>query len=244
VLVSTRLYPAELQTQTAHLLPGCRALFLHGLTDTDALALWRGFVGGQRSGASDRLLPLFRAFGNYPLLLRALAGEIAEYKPAPGDFDQWCKDNPSFNPATLQLKSARTHVLEFALQGLSKPQRRVLHTLAAFRMPATWDMLRALLIGWRKPCADERDLDKELTELEDRGLVGWDKKANRYDLHPIVRGVVWMALDPATKHNVYRDLNAYFRASPPPPNWRTVKSVDDLATGMELFSSLVGLRQY
>ena len=51
-------------------------------------------------------------------------------------------------------------------------------------MPARYDTLAALLVGEGKPCADERELDAVLTELEDRGLVGWDKRANRYDLHP------------------------------------------------------------
>jgi hypothetical protein len=52
-------------------------------------------------------------------------------------------------------------------------------------MPARYDTLAALLIGKRKkPCRNERELDEVLTELEDRGLVGWDKRANRYDLAP------------------------------------------------------------
>ena len=42
-----------------------------------------------------------------------------------------------------RLKNAKTHVLEYALRGLGETQRRVLHTIAAFRMPATWDTLRA-----------------------------------------------------------------------------------------------------
>ena len=69
----------------------------------------------------------------------------------------------------------------------------MLWTLAAFRMPATWDTLCALLIGKgkNKACRDQRALAALLAELEDRGLVGWDRAANRYDLHPIVRGVVW-----------------------------------------------------
>src|SRR5262249_10204301 len=82
VLISTRLYPAELQTHTAQPRPGCYADFLTGLSDDDALALWRAFIGSERSGTSAQLLPIFRAFGNYPLLLRALAGEVAGYRPA------------------------------------------------------------------------------------------------------------------------------------------------------------------
>jgi hypothetical protein len=123
VLISTRLYPAELQTNTALPWPGCYAVFLTGLSDDDALALWRAFIGGGRSGTSEQLLPLFRAFGNYPLLLRALAGEMAEYKPAPGDFDRWRQDHADFKPAALPLKNARTHVLAFALRGLSAAPR-------------------------------------------------------------------------------------------------------------------------
>jgi hypothetical protein len=97
VLISTRLYPAELQTNTALPRPGCYPLFLPGLSDDDALTLWRAFTGGARSGTSKQLLPLFRAFGNYPLLLRALAGEVAEYKPAPGDFGRWRQAHADFN---------------------------------------------------------------------------------------------------------------------------------------------------
>jgi hypothetical protein len=142
VLVSTRLYPAELQTMTAQPLPGCYPLFLSGLTDDDALALWREFIGGERSGTSEQLLPLFSAFGNYPLLVRALAGRVANYRPAPGDYDVWHKDHPGFNPAAeLDLRNAKTHVLHYALEGLGEAQRQVLHTVAAFRMPATWDTL-------------------------------------------------------------------------------------------------------
>ena len=93
LLISTRLYPAELQTQSALPMPGCYPLFLKGLTDSDALTLWRAFIGGERSGTSEQLLPVFRAFDNHALLLRALAGEVGGIRPAPGDFDRWRKGN-------------------------------------------------------------------------------------------------------------------------------------------------------
>jgi hypothetical protein len=127
VLISTRLYPAELQTDMAQPRPGCYPRFLTGLSDDDALTLWRAFIGGERSGTSEQLLPLFRAFGNYPLLLRALAGEVAGYRPAPGDFDSWRQAHADFNPAALPLHNARTHVLEFALRGLSAAEPRPPH---------------------------------------------------------------------------------------------------------------------
>ncbi len=49
--------------------------------------------------------------------------------------------------------------------------------------------------GEGNPFATDRELDAALSELEDRGLLGWDRRANRYDLHPIVRGVAWNGLD-------------------------------------------------
>ncbi|HFA47846.1 MAG TPA: DUF4062 domain-containing protein, partial [Bacteroidetes bacterium] len=71
ILISSRLYPLALQTVTGHPLPGCQAIFLRGLSDDDALALWRHFgVSGQR----DELLRMFHTFEKHPLLLQALAG--------------------------------------------------------------------------------------------------------------------------------------------------------------------------
>jgi tetratricopeptide (TPR) repeat protein len=269
LLISTRLYPAELQADTGDPLPGCSAYFLTGLSDDDALNLWREF---KVTGSREQLLPMFQSFGNYPLLIRALAGEVANYRQAPRDFDTWRAANPDFNPAALPLKNAKTHVLEYALCGLDLTQRRILHTLAAFRMPATWDTLRALLVQSagrvkapsdgnlpensgtpqrrrtgkqkKKLCEDNRALDLVLTELEDRGLVGWDKQANRYDLHPIVRGVVWAALAPEAQRGLYRELHTYFDAAPRPPEWDKVESLEDLTPAVELFDKLIGLESY
>lgn len=264
ILITTRLYPAELQMETGDPLPGCSAQFLTGLTESDALNLWREF---KVSGSTEQLLPLFRSFGNYPLLIRALAGEVAAFRGGPGDFDKWRTENREFDPTRLSLKNAKTHVLEYALQGLKPEHRKVLHTIAAFRMPATWQTLRALLVEQDrglhaasksddedaakhkefqvpKPCATDQALDLILTELEDRGLVGWDKKANRYDMHPIVRGVVWQALDGRSRKGIYSDLHIYFDAVPRPPAAAEVESLEDLTPAIELYQVLIGLERY
>lgn len=268
MLVSTRLYPAEIQAETGDPLPGCSAYFLTGLTDDDALNLWREF---KVSGSREELLPLFRSFGNYPLLVRALAGEVAGDRQAPGDFDKWRAENPGFNPAAqLDLKNTKTHVLRYALRGLGETQRKVLHTLAAFRMPATWETLRVLLVQSsevgefapdvdssqedarapkrateepNKLCSDDRALDAVLTELEDRGLMGWDKQANRYDLHPIVRGVVWATLGTQAKQGLYRELHTYFDAVPR-PSQDQVERLEDLTPAIELYYTLIGLERF
>ncbi len=238
ILVSTRLYPADLQSMTGNPLPGCFAAFLPGLADDDALELWRAFGA---TGARDSLLPLFQRAENHPLLIQALASEVARYRPAPSDFDAWRRAHPDFNPFGLPLVQVKSHVLASALYGLDDKAQQVLRTIAAFRMPARYDTLAALLIGEGKPCSDERELDGVLTELEDRGLVGWDKRANRYDLHPIVRGVVWSGLGDDARRGVYTSLHAHFEAVPKIDDYLKVNSLEDLTSSIELYNTLIGL---
>jgi tetratricopeptide (TPR) repeat protein len=274
ILLSSRLHPAELETDAAKPLPGCYTLTLGGLTDDDALALWRDFIAGERSGTSEELLKIFNAFANYPLLLRALAGEVAQFRAAPGDFYRWRKAHSDFDPAAqLDLKNARTHVLEFALRGLPKEHRTVLRTISAFRMPANWHTLRALFVGsteagrhpapivgsdrkqkkmgetrrrgqTRKPCPSEAALDLILQELEDRGLVGWNKTANTYDLHPIVRSVVWLGVNKWLKRTIYRNLHRHFSPLSAHGSEKQFGNWGELSPSVELFNTLVGLERY
>ncbi|MBZ0283625.1 MAG: DUF559 domain-containing protein [Anaerolineae bacterium] len=429
ILVSTRLYPAELQTVTGGSIPSSAAIFLKGLKDDDALDLWRAMGV---SGSRDALLPLFHRFENYPLLIRALAGVVANYKRAPGDFDSWRRNNPDFNPLSLPLANVKSHVLSFALADLDDKAKKVLHTVAAFRMAASYDTLASVLVGKEaltpspsgrveqesrvnpfgfasdesegverfreraaelmvklaqelrkkqtnaeerlgeclrdrrlndikfrrqhpiadttfiadffcyesnlvievdgrihddqqesdaarqqeieslgyrvlrfrneqifndletvlasiaaacivsprdsdssrttsqtsglsqqdsdsprpegeglgvrvspKPFPTETALDAALVELEDRGLIGWDKSANRYDLHPIVRGVTWEGLDGDGKRGVYENLHAHFEAVPNEFNdYTQVNSLEDLAPAIELYNTLIGLGRY
>jgi hypothetical protein len=283
ILVSTRLYPADLQLDTGAPIAGCAARFLEGLSEDDALEVWRSIKGGdsegnelQMKGARDALLPLFRQFENYPLLIRALAGEVANYHRAPGDFDKWRSANPDFTPVLMKLRheDAKSHVLKYALQNLDEKSKQVLHTIAAFRAPANYDTLAALMVEGIEPpvgeknkdefdfddaeaekdeeqvkekppklFASEPQLDAALTELEDRGLLGWDKRANRYDLHPIVRGVTWANVDKATQQGVYATLHGYF-AAVPLTNQEDVESLDDLTPAIELYDKLVRMGRY
>ena len=136
----------------------------------------------------------------------------------------------------------KSHVLQYALGGLTEAENRVLYTIAAFRAPTTYDTLAALLVGPDRPCADEATLDVVLSDLEDRGLVGWDKRANRYDLHPVVRGVAWSALDPASREGIYQNLASHFQALPEIDD-ESVKSIDDLAGAAELYHTLIQLNR-
>jgi tetratricopeptide (TPR) repeat protein len=82
-----------------------------------------------------------------------------------------------------------------------------------------------------------------LTELEDRGLLGWDRRANRYDMHPIVRGVTWSGLDDEERQETYEVLHDHFEALPPIDE-DDVESLEDLTPAIELYNTLVGLGRY
>jgi tetratricopeptide (TPR) repeat protein len=241
ILVSTRLYPADLQSVTGAPLPGSVAYFLRGLNDDDALNLWRGLGV---TGSREELLRLFRSFESHPLLIQALASEVAYYPPARGDFDRWRRAKPAFNPFGLPLNRAQSHVLAFALRGLDDTVREVLNRIAAFRMPATYDTLTTLMVGDGNLFADENALVASLAELEDRGLLGWDRRANRYDLHPIVRGVVWNDLGEATRLGVYTSLQKHFEVLPMIDDHLKVNSLEDLTPAIELYNTLIGLGRY
>src|SRR6266487_2655413 len=240
ILVSTRLYPADLQMDTGIERFGSGAIFLRGLSDDDALNLWRAFG---ISGSRETLLPVFNMFENHPLLIQALAGEVSHDRRTPGDFDGWRKNHPNFDPFHLPLVQVKSHVLEFALRGLDRTTLKVLHTIAAFRMPAAYDTLVALLVGKRKPCHSENVLINILGDLEDRGLLGWDRRANRYDLHPIVRGVTWSGLGNQDKQGIYKTLSIHFE-SLPMIDQNEVNSLEDLTSAIELYNTLIGLGRY
>jgi tetratricopeptide (TPR) repeat protein len=239
VLITSRLFPIDLQTVTTQPVPGAHAYFLGGLTDTDAVTLWRSWgITGSRA----ELIELFATFDNYPLLIRALAGEVARFRPAPRDFAAWQQANPGFDPFSLPLVQRKAHVLEYALGGLTEQELRVLHTVAAFRSPTVFLTLVALLVGDDRPCATQADLDRVLTDLEDRGLLGWDRVSNRYDLHPVVRGVVWSSLDPDARHGIDLRLAKHLGEAPE-VDQESVTSVDDLSNTIELYHTLVRLGQ-
>ncbi len=172
ILVSTRLYPAELQTDGGSEVRGSKSIFLRGLEDDDALEMWRTF---SVNGSRETLLPLFHTFENHPLLIKALAGLIAQDRRFPGDFESWRKAHPGFNPFNeRRLVGTQSHILEFALQGLDQSGQRVLYTLAGFRMPVKYATLVALFVGNNKPFLTPEELITVLADLEDRALIGWN----------------------------------------------------------------------
>ena len=240
ILISTRLYPLALQLPNTKPCPGCFAYFLKGLSEDDAVALWRQLGV---SGSRQELVTLFDRFERHPLLVQALASEIARDRKTPGDFAAWRDNNSSFDPASLPATQVKSHILQYALAGLEDDVLHVLRTIAAFRMPTTYESLEALLAGSGKTFVRLQDLDCSLAELEDRGLVGWDRDANRYDVHPVVRGIVQQLTRSKKQKEIFSIIEGYFQSIDAPQS-SEADSLEDLTSKIEHFHALSQLHRY
>lgn len=240
ILVTTRLFPSDLEASPGDLEPlHSMRIRLEGLAEDEGIELWRSL--GIR-GDELTLRTALRTVQSYPLLMKILAGQIRE-SDAAGDFAAWHARNPSFDPFSVDLVEVRNDVLRQAVAALSMKTRLVLVTLAAFRMPVSDEILRPLLVGPGRAFARNSELYAALSELEGRGLSGWDQPANRYDLHPVVRRVVWNGVHPAGQEIVYENLYEHLSASPAVAS-QSASSLDELTPAIELYYTLIALGRH
>lgn len=82
-------------------------------------------------------------------------------------------------------------------------------------------------------------LDAALKDLEDRGLLWWDRFSNSYDLHPIVRACVHDQLEETDRIQANDRVRDHFQALPP-EDPDTATSIEDLHHTITIFRALVG----
>lgn len=80
------------------------------------------------------------------------------------------------------------------------------------------------------------ELESALRNLEDRGLLWWDRVANRYDLHPVIRAAAHEGIDADGRLDVSNRIVDHFASWHPPAEIRTV---EDLAPAITAFRALV-----
>jgi len=248
ILVSTRLFPQEWISVYGEASVGCYHYRLEELHEDDALDLWRAC---KIKGSRDVVQPYLASFRNHPLLIKLLAGVIKKYRRAPGDFEQWRQSNSTFDPFSLEIKQVKSDILKFALQDLDQISRRVLQIIAGFRIPPSYEQVIDLLVGEGKPITTEAILEQALQDLEDRGLLGWDRDANRYEMHPVVRGVMWSVVAPEEKRSTFLEIQTYIDKSLPSDlTEETIKAIDvsDLnkvvGSLIEKYDKLIELGEY
>ncbi|GIE92568.1 DUF4062 domain-containing protein [Paractinoplanes rishiriensis] len=238
ILVSTRMAPDALEASSRSPLPGVVRLQLPGLGDEDVVKL-AGSMGV--TGRPREINKFFRPFGNHPLLITIVAGLVRDHRPAPGDFAAWLASH-QFRLADLDLTARRRHILAAALDGLDAEERRLLGWMSVMSATLEWRVLQAINPYLPGEQAGAR-LDAALRTLEERGLLWWNRSANTYDMHPIVRGYAHEKLDSGERIGANVRLRDYFQAQPP-ADTATVTSVEDLQQTIQLFRALTGAQQY
>jgi hypothetical protein len=202
VLMTTRLTPRAVE-QRGELLGGCHEEELQAMQKEDAITFFR--AQGIR-GARAEIETACEPYGYHPLSLRILAGLIANDRESPGDIAVAGKLN-----ITNDVIQNKHHVLEVAYKTLTPDQQKLLSHIACFRSAMTYDALKAISddnigsLGFRmkeagswgvrvrtdadylRKIPKSHNIETDLKTLEHRGLLHWDKTANKYDLHTIVR---------------------------------------------------------
>lgn len=242
ILISTREFPADLQASEENPIPieGCASIHLRGLTDDDALALWRRH---QAQGSPEKLRRLFKSFGSHPLYIQTLAGHVARDRRACGDYDQWLSRQGEFNPFALKVIDAKSQVLRHSIADLDQTSSEVLNIISAFRKAASFDRIAGMLAGLGRATKDEADLVKTLDELENRGLIGWDTSVNRYDMHPIVRGVAWSQVN-REEQILIRNTFDIQLGELESLHWRSVEDLQAIEEHEEKYFNLIDQPEY
>ncbi len=225
-LVTSRLFPKELEGFGGMPLAGSRREDLNSLDPEDAVAFFHAMgVRGSRWEIKSACAP----YGYHALALRLLCGYIVNHVAQPGDIQVALHYDP-----TKELVPQHHHILNLAFDALGLDERRLLSRIAAFRSEVDFEGINA--IGGLEIAA----LERALRDLISRGLVFFNRSRVRYDLHPIVRRYAYDRLtDKPTIHSRLRD---YFAAVPEPD--LNVRRVEELFPVIELFYHTIGAGRF
>lgn len=230
VLMTTRLTPRAVyvgaRVGATHESP------LQGVREEELSAMYRDdavdfFHAQGIRGTHAEIEAACEPYGCHPLSLRILSGWILNDRSAPGDIS--AAKNLEITKDIIQNKH---HILEVGFGGLAPSQQKLLGRIACFRAAMSYDALKTLHGDGKGSLL----FDDSLKALESRGLLHWDRKTNKYDLHPIVRRYAYDRLTAADRTGAHERLVNYFEAVPKPEK---VMALEDLAPVIELYHHMV-----
>jgi tetratricopeptide (TPR) repeat protein len=117
-----------------------------------------------------------------------------------------------------------------------KAQTRFREAQDAFRRYQ--EALRAYFAsaGYRRSVAA---FDAALEDLENRGLLQWDRESNRYDMHPVVRGYAAELLEQGDRTETFLKVRDHF-AGLPPDDLDKATELAHVTHSLEIYRCLVG----
>lgn len=85
--------------------------------------------------------------------------------------------------------------------------------------------------------------DAALRELEDRGLLQWDRDTNRYDMHPVVRSYAAESLEANDRVATFDVVRDHFAALPP-DDLSTATELAHVTQSLEIYRCLIGADKF
>lgn len=197
LLITTRLAPADLDPPDGGRRGAVEVVELPGLTRGDAFALWTDILPGSR--IDDEIAAVLDGCGYHPLAISILARSVAV---GGAGWAGW-RQAPQHRDFALIGSTAqvRAHVIELCRRDLGAEAEEVLNLLAVSGKPMRLDEVEEALRQHSIAHGEERwtlpgRVQLELRSLIDLGYVGEAVVDGlpEYDLHPVVRGVVWRSM--------------------------------------------------
>ncbi len=180
---------------------------------------------------------------------RKLLSQIAAFSDSV-DYETISLFNPYLPPAPDKVSPPEDRWLKFlesqlAYAGSDEERTSYQEQISAEKGKITeqqraYDAYQQALDEYPKSDAYRRAIgtfDAALAELEDRGLLQWDRDADRYELHPVVRGYSFDRLEdrPAT----FNRIHDHFQQKPP-DNYESAESLADLRNSLQIYRALIG----
>jgi len=233
VLMTTRLTPRAVKTHD-ELLQGCFEKELKEMDKADAVAFY--YAQGIQ-GTRNEIEAACVSYGYHPLSLRILAGLITNDREKPGNV-VFAKDLD----ITENVIQNQHHVLEVAYNSLSIEEQKLLSYISCFRSPTNYQTIKAIYgIPSRKRKNTKTklkiNLNELLNKLENCGLLQWDRKANKYDIHPIVRKYAYARLNKSDRIKTHTQLRNYFISEIEIPD--KTKTINEITPIIELYHHTV-----
>lgn len=257
LLLTSRLIPSVLLNPSHQPIPGVLHERLPGLLPGDAEAL---LLSCGIRGTSQEIQGYLTSHCDcHPLVTGVLAGLINDHLPDRGNFDAWCVDpdgGGKLNLADLDLGQKRNNILKFALAALSPEGRELLSTLAILSEPVDSFTLFKLNPNLgprskRQSVAETaagnsgqspRDLATIVKDLERRGLLQYDPRTKRHDLHPVVRGVAAGRLGRDEMELYGQRVVDHFSQQAHSP-YEKAETLDDLRDGLTVVRALLQMNR-
>lgn len=85
--------------------------------------------------------------------------------------------------------------------------------------------------------------DTALIDLENRGLVQWDRKGNSYDVHPVVRAYAFDQLEEPDRVQTYARISDHFERLPPEKS-DEASDLSQLKNTIQVYRALIGSQRW